>query len=443
MFKSLKVRLIILLLLPLSAVWLITLISGYYFTAKTINRELDAELAHVAESLSQVSVTQETTEVTHATVSVGNEHEEKIEFQIWHNEKLIGTSPEAPQESLSQNEGFSQNEVDHKNWRVFSAQNPNSRVVVGADMHARSLLIHEMIMSSLWPMIVALPLLAIILWLSVSFGLKSLSELANAIQCRTPEQLNPIEIGPIPSEVAPIVRSLNGLLLLVKKTILREQEFSDNAAHELRTPLAAIKTQAQVALRSNNEQEIKESMSAIDHAVDRATRMVNQLLMLARLEPEVMKISFETVDLTEVVSGVIQKLTGQALAKKIDLGFLNREPTKINGNFDYLEILITNLIDNSIRYTPEGGTINVSTSIQKTVSELILEDSGPGIPENERQRVLNRFVRLSSHKSDGSGIGLAIAKRIIDLHHGKIRFSESKTLHGLCVITTFTNPKFF
>jgi two-component system sensor histidine kinase QseC len=437
MIKSLKIRLLILLLVPLTGAWFVTLISGYYFTAKTINRELDAELAHVAQSLSQITVTQETTEVTHATVSVDNGHEEKIEFQIWHNEKLIGTSPEAPQQSLSQDEGYSQNEVDHKNWRVFSTENPNSRVIVGADMKARSALIREMLMSSLWPMIVALPLIAIILWLSLSLGLKSLSHLANAIRRRTPEQLNPIDIGQIPNEVAPIVQSLNDLLLLVKKAIVREQEFSDNAAHELRTPLAAIKTHAQVALRSNDPQEIKESISAIDHGTDRATYRINQLLTLARLEPELIPISSERVDLVEVVSTVIQKLTLPALAKKIDLGFLRPDSAIIAGNFEYLEILVTNLVENAIRYTPEGGIINISTRTDGPISSIMIEDSGSGIPEHERERVLNRFVRLSGHSSNGSGIGLAIVKRIVDLHHAEIRFGQSEMLRGLSVSIEF------
>ncbi len=431
--SSLKVLLIRNLMLLLTFSWLATLGVGYFLAQKTFNQQLDMQLEQVASSLSKVVTTSLTTiEIRKNRNSISQENN-AIEFQILQNERRIGYSENAPREILSQSEGFSQSEIANKLWRVFSARAGDSRIVVGQDLNVRKSLIQDLILSNLWPMLIALPIIALTLWISVTVALRPLSVLAFAIKKRSPEQLTPIDLHQVPIEITPVVQSLNDLLGVVGKALEREKQFTDNAAHELRTPLAAIKTQAQLALRSTNEQEKNESILAVDQGVDRAAKMVSQLLTLSRLDPENLNLSFSSVNLSVLTAQVIAKLVPQALLKKIDIGLEESEQVTVEADASYLEMLISNLVDNAIRYSPQNGLVDVR--IQKTdfTAILIIEDNGPGIPEKDRERVFDRFVRLSGGLADGSGIGLAIVKKIASLHHAKVDLDSPEGHPGLTV----------
>jgi two-component system sensor histidine kinase QseC len=442
-YKSLKAKLLRSSLLLLSLAWVVTLIAGYILTEKTLNQQLDTQLKEVAESLSDQIETSETTiEITGHEGPTLREGK-TIEFQIFRNDKMTSYSGHAPKEVLSNLEGFSQNEIEQKMWRVFSGQFHNSRILVGQDMGIRRSLIQGMILSSLWPMAVALPLIALILWLTVTVSLKPLSVLALAIKERSPKQLSKIDLGEVPSEVVPVVQSLNDLLDVVEKAFEREKQFTDNAAHELRTPLAGIKAQVEAALRTQNEHEKSEGLVLINHGIDRASRMVNQLLTLARLEPKELQILFSQVNLQSLATQVIARLTPQALTKKIDLGLItNTEATAI-GNPQFLDVLITNLVDNAIRYSPQSSKIDLSLQNNNSNSILTIVDQGPGIPTKDRERVFERFVRLGGTQTEGIGVGLAIVKRIADLHNIQIELGMPKGHTGLKVMLTFPKAKPF
>jgi two-component system sensor histidine kinase QseC len=424
-------------MLALFVAWVATLATDYFLTEKTISQQLDSQLEQVARSLSSIISTTETIEIGRREVRPSQDGK-RYEYQIFRDEKMVVYSANAPHESLSPEEGLSQNEIENKKWRVFSTREDHSRVLVGQDLDVRGSLIRGMILSGLWPMLVAFPLIALILWLGIAFGLKPLTDLASAIERRAPGKLSRINIGDVPQEVIPVVESLNGLLGVLENTLEKEKQFTDNAAHELRTPLAAIKTQAQLALRSKDEHEIRECILAVNQGVDRTSKMVTQLLLLARLDPENQANTFSSVDLNQVASQVITRLTPQALKKKIDLGLLDSDEAKVHGNADYLDLMISNLVDNAIRYSPSGGLIDVK--IRKSAADVVLmiEDHGPGIAEADRERVFDRFVRLAGGETEGSGIGLAIVKRILNLHHAKIELRRPETHAGLVVIVTFS-----
>jgi two-component system sensor histidine kinase QseC len=313
--KSLKARLLKNLLLPLTLAWIVTLVAGYVLTQRTLNQQMDVQLEQIAQSLSEETITEQTQFEVHQRQSFLFT-DGKVEFQIWRNDKMIGYSAHAPRETFSQSEGYSQNEVEQKKWRVFSNEGRNGRVMVGQDLDVRRSLVQGMIFSSLWPMLAALPLIALILWISVTFSLKPLSALASAIRQRSPGQLSEISIGQVPREVEPVVHSLNDLLAVVDQALEREKQFADDAAHELRTPLAGIQAQAEAGLRATTEEERIAALQAIKQGTDRAAKMVTQLLALSRVEPESVQKSFQTVELQALVTQVIAKLTPQALAKK-------------------------------------------------------------------------------------------------------------------------------
>jgi two-component system sensor histidine kinase QseC len=446
MNSSLKTRLLRNLLFSLVVVWAATLVLGYFVTERTLNRELDAQLKQIAQSLVEGAASDITSDLMSET-TIERTHDESIvqregknfEFQIWRDDKMIRFSGNAPKETLSQSDGYSQNQIGEKKWRVFSTPQGNSKVMVGQDLDIRKDLIHGMILSSLWPMIVAVPFIVLILWLSVNFALRPLSLLASAIGKRSPKELSKIALRDIPQEVAPVIESLNSLFVLVEQALEREREFADNAAHELRTPLAGIKAQTEAGLLSKSENEKNESLQSINSGVDRASKMVTQLLALARLEPENLRSSFSAVNLNSLVKRVISKLTPQALLNNIDMGLEANDSFLIRGDVDSLEVLISNLLDNAIRYSPPSGKIDIFLKLQDSTTVMIVEDQGQGISEEDRERVFNRFVRLGGSQGEGSGIGLAVVKRIADLHHAQIVLEVPSSHKGLKVTVMFSS----
>jgi two-component system sensor histidine kinase QseC len=434
--KSLKARLLKNLLLPLTLAWIVTLVAGYVLTQRTLNQQMDVQLEQIAQSLSEETITEQTQFEVHQRQSFLFT-DGKVEFQIWRNDKMIGYSAHAPRETFSQSEGYSQNEVEQKKWRVFSNEGRNGRVMVGQDLDVRRSLVQGMIFSSLWPMLAALPLIALILWISVTFSLKPLSALASAIRQRSPGQLSEISIGQVPREVEPVVHSLNDLLAVVDQALEREKQFADDAAHELRTPLAGIQAQAEAGLRATTEEERIAALQAIKQGTDRAAKMVTQLLALSRVEPESVQKSFQTVELQALVTQVIAKLTPQALAKKIDMGLTSQNSIVVKGESVALEQMLTNLLDNAIRYSPPASQIDICIEKKEASAIVSIEDQGPGIPLQQRQRVFERFVRLPGNSQEGSGIGLAVVKKIADRHHIQIDLTQSKNLGGLKITLAF------
>jgi two-component system sensor histidine kinase TctE len=286
----------------------------------------------------------------------------------------------------------------------------------------RSTLATEIIKGVMVPQFVILPLAVLLVWLALVRGIRPLNELEQRIRARKPDDLSPIEESFVPQEVAPLVSSINDLLTRLKASLTTQKRFLADAAHQLKTPLAGLRMQAELAQREIDPVEIRGSLRQIARASTRATHTVNQLLALARAETTGRSLPNERIELSRLVRGVVQASVPRAMEHGIDLGFEGPEETPdnclIDGNPTLLQEMVRNLLDNAINYSGRGGVVTVRVLLDRFsgVQILQVEDDGPGIPENERELVLQPFYRALGTNVDGSGLGLAIVQEIAQQH---------------------------
>ena len=286
----------------------------------------------------------------------------------------------------------------------------------------RSTLAAEIIKGVMVPQFVILPLAVLLVWLALVRGIRPLNELEQRIRARKPDDLSPIEESAIPQEVAPLVSSINDLLTRLKASLTTQRRFLADAAHQLKTPLAGLRMQAELAQRESNPEEIHGSLKQIARSSSRATHTVNQLLALARAETTGRTLPSARVDLARLVRGVVQDSVPRAMEHGIDLGFEGPEEVPedclMDGNPILLQEMVRNLVDNAINYSGRGGVVTARVLIDpfSGVQILQVEDNGPGIPESEREFVLQPFYRALGTNVDGSGLGLTIVQEIAQQH---------------------------
>jgi two-component system sensor histidine kinase QseC len=336
--------------------------------------------------------------------------------------------------------GYRDELIDGNAWRVFLLTDPvhSVRIAVGESYEVRNELIFDILFNTLLPILLTLPLLALIIWTGVGRGLGPLKKVAGEIAQRSPSQLQPLSVRDTPEEIRPLAQSLNSLLERLDEALESERRFTANAAHELRTPLAGLKTQAQVALRATSESQRIQMLNKILEGVDRATHLVGQLLTLARLDPDVAAAQYEPVDMVQTAVAVVGERAPSALEKNIEIELTEDSRGVVNGDAAALAILIRNLVDNAIRYTPPGGRVEASIATREDSSvTLTVTDNGPGIPEIERARVFERFYRAPGSSSQGCGLGLSIVQRIAELHGARVELNTPAAGSGLKVTVRF------
>ncbi len=313
---------------------------------------------------------------------------------------------------------------------LWLAQSDNNRRLVlmqiAETMGKRSTLATEIIKGVMVPQFVILPLAVLLVWLALVRGIRPLNELEQRIRARKPDDLSPIEESFIPQEVAPLVSSINDLLNRLKTSLSTQKRFLADAAHQLKTPLAGLRMQADLAQRENDPKEIRNSLQHIARSSVRATHTVNQLLALARAETTGRNLPITDIDLAQLVTEVVQDSVPRALEHGVDLGYegpsqIPREH-HIEGNTTLLQEMVRNLVDNAINYSGRQGVVTVRVFFDpySGVQILQVEDNGPGIPENERELVLQPFYRALGTNVDGSGLGLAIVHEIAQQHGADI-----------------------
>lgn len=268
-------------------------------------------------------------------------------------------------------------------------------------------------------------------------GLLPLGVVARQVQRRAPDNLAPLGERGVPREVSPLVQALNALFGRLRASFEQERRFTADAAHELRTPLAAVKTQAQVALAASSEDERRRALSKVVVGVDRATHLVEQLLLLARLDPQADLPGPVPVALHDLAASCIGEQAQVAADKDVTLALESGDEAVVLGNPTLLSVLLRNLIDNAIRYAPAASEVEVSIKRNHAGATLRVTDNGLGIPEDERDRVFDRFYRVVGAVERGSGLGLSIVKRIADLHHATIHLSQGSGGRGLAVEVSF------
>lgn len=309
-------------------------------------------------------------------------------------------------------------------WRTYSIVLGTRVIQVAQPMSHRNRLAAAAALRTLTPLLVILPLLAGLIWYLVGRGLRPLERLARAVGTRRPDSLAPLAAAGVPDEAQPLVHALNGLLGRLDQAMSAQRAFVADAAHELRTPLAALQLQLQLTERAVTEDERRSALADLRLGLQRATRVVQQLLTLARQAPDAETSSgladAADTDLAELAALVIAEMQPLAEAKSMDLGADRLDPATAPGNREALRTLLGNLVDNAIRYTPAGGRIDVSVWQDDTHAWLEVADNGPGVPPAERERVLDRFYRRAGQDQPGSGLGLAIVKAIADRHHARL-----------------------
>lgn len=437
---SLKRSLLLTLLGAVALVWLATAVYSYFDTRHEINRVLDAHLAQSASLIvAQVGHELEEIDLEHAPQL--HERARRVAFQIWEQGRVLRLhSANAPQKRLSpREEGFSGVEIDGKGWRVFSTWDARRRflVQVGERDEARREIAAGVASNLLAPLLVALPVLGLFVWLSIGRALNPLRALGQQVEERKPENLRALAAEDAPAEVAPLVRSLNALFERVGRLIENERRFTADAAHELRTPLAGLKTHAQVARAAADDGERRRALDSVITGCDRATRLVEQLLTLARLGPDLVRRRAEPCDLRALAQRAIADLAPAALSRKVEIELADGGPVPAEGHPDLIAILLRNLVDNATRYCPAGGTVRVEAAGMPDGALVSVTDDGPGIPPEERTKVGQRFYRILGNEESGSGLGLSIVYRIAEIHGATVTLGDGPGGKGLRVTVAF------
>lgn len=310
-------------------------------------------------------------------------------------------------------------------WRVFTIQEGGLTIQVATTSANRARKFAELIPWLLIPLGVLVVMLGLLIRAAVGRALAPLRQVRNEIGQRGAMRLHALETQGMPEEVAPLVDTLNDLLGRLDQAMLGQRRFIADAAHELRTPLTAVKLQTQIAMRTGDAGEREAALARLSEGVDRAAHLVDQLLGMARLEPEARQTAFTTVHLDELVKATVARFSDQAEARQIDLGVGDCAALTLPGQPENLRILLENLVDNALRYTPGGGRVDVELASRDGLAELSVRDTGPGIPAEARERVFERFQRLAGADTRGSGLGLAIVRQVVRIHGGDIELLDA------------------
>ncbi len=322
-------------------------------------------------------------------------------------------------------------------------------IQVAETLHGREQIADEILIGTLTTQFVIVTLSGLVVLLGVRRGLRPLNNLRDAVASRTPIDLRPIAVESVPKEVQPLVTAINELLQRLQDDMQAQRRFVANAAHQLRTPIAGLKMQSELALRQNDPADVQHALVLIRTGAERAARLANQLLALARSEPGAVNSElWQPVDLNEVARNATKEFVPEAIRKNIDLGFEGTShPVHVLGDQSSLHELAANLIDNAVLYTPSGGHVTVRIEPRREGSdkgspELIVEDDGPGIPAEERERVFERFYRLLDRSTggSGSGLGLAIVREIANVHKADVQVCEGPAGVGASVKIIFPAP---
>ncbi len=368
----------------------------------------------------------------------GHAYETKLAFQVRDAQgALLLQSDSGPTRPLAPlKPGFLDVTLNGKHWRTFTLKSPSGRWYQSGELASiRREIAEEIAFGTLLPLLLALPLLALFVWLAVGWACHSLQHVSDAVALRAPERLEPIEIAHVPREIQSIVGAVNGLLERLRNAIAHERRFTADAAHELRTPIAALKVHAYNLRQSANDDERAESQQHLDAGIQRMQRLVTQLLALSRIESGTMPAALQPVDLTAVAQRHEHDhaALGATNGKRLHL---TSTPAMVLGDELVIDALVRNLIDNAVRYTPPGGQIAVRVGREGDRAVLVVEDSGPGVPENARERVFERFHRELGTGVEGSGLGLSIVAQALQMHRGDIALDASPELGGLRATVT-------
>lgn len=373
----------------------------------------------------------------------GHIYETKLGFQIWDKDgNLLLKSKNLPVSEISLKTGFDNVTIFDDQWRVFALTSIDGlyRCITAERIDVRNDLIGKVFGGLAIFFIILVPVLLTTMWFAINRGLQPLKSLTSQIESRGAEKLDSISENNNPLEIRTISNALNQLLSRLSNTLERERRVVSNAAHELRTPLAAVKLHAELAVKATNKADRESSIEHVLAGIDRSTHLVNQLLALARLEPDTFIERLKVRDLSRILVEEVALLAPQAEEKNITISSDHDQEVMTNVDETSIRLLIRNLLSNAINYTPVDGAITLNLHHDKADSVFTIVDNGPGIPAAERERVFDRFYRSQNHEQSGCGIGLSIVKQVVELHKATISLQDSENGSGLKVIIRLSNP---
>ena len=417
--------------------------AAFYVCWKEVQEVYDAQLANSAKMLSSL-VTTELPEPweKHTPFSVepsriDHFYEKNLTYRVWQGDVLLTESNAAFDfGDMRPPLGYSDAVLAGEKWRFFVHTDlAHDLTVETAERYEiRYELIDDIMYSLAFPMLPFILISGLLVFVITRQLLTPMMRISAAVNARNAEDLSPIETDRLPNEILPLVSALNRLLNRVAASLAREHEFTDNAAHELRTPLAAMKTQAQVlARKATSLPDYRKDLQNLGSSIDRATHLIDQLLAFARLQNS--PAEMQQVNLSELVQQRVAELAPAAVEKGQEINLQLAPQVTLQGNASALSIMFGNILDNAIKYAPTEGRIEVNLAQHNGLATLEVADQGPGIPAELSDRVFERFYRLPTATQRGSGLGLAIAKFIADQHHASIRVTTN-TPHGARFIIT-------
>lgn len=438
---SLHRRLLLILSASMALAWLATAFFTYYDSRQEINAMLDEGMVQSAELL--VALTDRLPPEEWTDVSLEDRSVQVMAYRIIPSgsNKTIASSAMPKLLQSRWHEGFSDQTVDNEKWRVYRVGNRvDGKVEIAQRYHFRDQMAENIAAHIIHPVWLAVPLLAVLIWLSVRWGLSPLQTVTKNLQHRAAANLEPLASDTAPKEVLPLIAALNKLFERIQQSLEKERRFTDDAAHELRTPLAAIKTHAEVALKADHERERNKALKRLVEGTERAIRMVHQLLIMARLDHENISLARTSLNVNALLIKTIIEETPGAMERNIDLGISDETNTEatIWGNADLLKIMMGNLISNAVRHSRNGDKVTATVKQRGNRVMVEITDTGPGIPPKLLPRVFDRFYRIEGSKEQGSGLGLSIVSRIAEIHDAEITLRNNLGNNGLTATITFT-----
>lgn len=421
MAASIRSRIVFTLVSALIVAGLVASWATYHSTRTELSGLFDEQLRHTALEL----IERGDHEIQY-TILVGQSPEMRFLVQIYDAAtNRVYLSRRADALPLAESVGFSEITDDSgTQWRQYAATVGTKIVQVAQPLDVRDRIAVSSAMHIVQPMLILIPFLAIAIWFVIVQALQPLNRTARAVSKRSPSSMTPLETEGLPFELKSLVDAINSLMHRLGDSLNAQQRFASDAAHELRTPLAAIKLQAQLLSRAKDPETRAKYAGRLQEGVARATRLVEQLLTIARLDPDAHDKPMSEFDLAASAQAAVEDLATAAQAKHITLTH-NCIPVTMVGMPDAIRLMITNLTDNAIRYTPEGGRIEVAVKNDGNCHAVItVTDNGPGIAPEERTRVFERFYRALGTKVSGTGLGLAIVSRIVQMHNGTISIND-------------------
>jgi len=439
---SLQQRLITRTLGGVLVVWVATAAFVWFEAQHEVDELLDAHLAQSAALLVvQQNATPDDDEPLLDAPTL-HKYAHRVAYQVFDESRLVMHSPNVAHTPMAQHtQGFETLTLaDGKSWRVFAApgRDRDVQIYVAERVDSRDEILRAVLRGFLPPLTIALPLLLIGLWWNVRSGLQPLQRLRQVLLKRDTQALDPVSLPETPQEVQPLLDALNDLLQRLAQRMETERRFTADAAHELRTPIAGIRAQAQVALSSATNDEVRQlALQDTLLGCDRASRVVEQLLTLARVEGT-QDAASEIFRLDQLAQQLLADLTPEALRRGQTLELFAPEPLPVNGQSTLWLILLRNLIDNALRYSPDGATVRLRAQrLESGPIEVTVQDSGPGLSCDDLARLGERFFRVLGTSATGSGLGWSIVRHIAALQQIDVQVGKSTELGGLQVILRY------